>query len=323
MRKLHLLFISLTCFFILSGCQGKKQQPIDEGQSFAATLNVGDFSIDFLNEDGKVFARWELSKAYTGAALLPDGDTLVLYGPEVEEVDFYSLKKGSVIKHFKTGKGISNVIYLEASAEFAVADKAQNKVRFFNEIGKETESVKTPDYPMAMETDGERLYVATFKGAKLSVINLKKHETEKEFDINASTAGMLLREKEKEIWIGGHGKGDKPQSAISVYELDSGTLKDQLSAPLMPVDFFENANGIYALSHGTNMLYQYNSSKKLLKKIEVGANPFVIDSFDGKLIVAGFDSEKLYWINPETLDIERTADVGKGPFVIFTREKVT
>lgn len=320
MGKLRLIFICLACFFILSGCQEKKQQPIDERESFAATLNVGDFSIDFLNAAGEKFARWELKKPYTGATLLPDGDTLILYGPEIEEVNFYSLKNGSLKKSFKCGKGISNVLYLEPDAEFAFADKIQNKVRFFDENGKETNSVKTSDYPMAMGTDGKKLYVASFKGAKLSVINLRSHETEDEFNIPASTAGMLLREKE--LWIGGHGKGDKPQSAISIYSLETGTLKEELPAPLMPVDFFENENGIYALSHGTNMLYHYNAHYELMNEAEVGANPFAIDSLGGKLVVAGFDSEKMYWINPDTLDIEETADVGKGPFVIFTREKV-
>ncbi|MFK4998332.1 hypothetical protein ACI2OX_16495 [Bacillus sp. N9] len=40
------------------------------------------------------------------------------------------------------------------------------------------------------------------------------------------------------------------------------------------------------------------------------------------VMVAGFDSDTLYWLDPETLKIERQAEVGKGPFVIFTREKV-
>ncbi|MBD8007066.1 YncE family protein [Bacillus norwichensis] len=320
MSKPRLIFILLTCFFILSGCLQKKQQPIDEGQLFTATLNVGDFSIDFLNTAGEKFARWELKKPYTGATLLPDGDTLILYGPEIEEVDFYSLKNGSLKKSFKSGKGISNVLYLESDAKFAFADKVLNQVRFFDKNGKETQNVKTAEYPMAMEADKEKLYVASFKGAMLSIINLKNHEIEKEFKIPASTAGMLLREKE--IWIGGHGKGDEPQSDISVYSLRTGNLVKEIPAPLMPINFFENDKGIYALSHGTNMLYQYNPDKELIKKTEVGANPFAIDSFDGKLVVTGFDSEKLYWVDPETLDIERAVDVGKGPFVIFTREKV-
>lgn len=322
MRKNRLLLLFTACFLILSGCQEKKHQPIDEGQSFAATLNVGDFSIDFINGAGEKFARWELKKAYTGGHLLPDGDTLVLFGPELEETDFYSLKTGTVTKSFKTGKGITNVIHLEKRSMFAMADKVQNKVRFFDENGKETESVKTADYPMAMEADTEHLYVASFKGGKLTVINIDKHEAVSEFDIPASTAALLLRGKEKELWVGGHGKGDKPQSDIFVYSLETNALKEELPAPLMPVGFFENNNGIFALSHGTNMLYHYGEDKELIGKTEVGANPFAVDSLAGKLVVAGFDSERLYWINPETLDIEKAVDVGKGPFVIFTREKV-
>ncbi|VEF48977.1 putative lipoprotein [Bacillus freudenreichii] len=322
MKIERVFFICLAVLLILSGCQEKNHQSIDEEKSFAATLNVGDFSIDFLNEAGEKMARWEMKKAYTGATLLPDGDTLILYGPELEEVDFYSLKAGSITKSFKTDKGICNVIYLKEGQIFALADKNQNKIRFFNGDGDEVKSVKTPEYPMAMKADREHLYVASFKGGKLTIINLKSHEIDNEFDIPTSSAGLLLREKEKEIWVGGHGKEDKPQSAISIFSLETGSLENEVPAPLMPVAFYENDKGIYALSHGTNMLYHYNSNKELIQQTEVGANPFSIESVDGKLLVAGFDSEKLYWVNPLTLDIEKAVDVGKGPFVVFTREKV-
>lgn len=319
-KKTHLLFILFI--ILLAGCQDKSYQPVKEGQEFAATLNLGEFSIDFLNKKGEVFGHWELHKAYTGARLLPDEDTLLLFGPELEEVDFYSLKTGKLKRSFKTGKGIVNGVYLKNNSGFAFADKESNAVRFFNKNGEEIKSVKTKPYPLEMETDGQYIYVASFKGKALAFINLDDYSIESELSIPASSTGMLLRSKESELWIGGHGEGTKPQSFIAVYSLKTQALKEQIPAPLMPVDFYENHYGLYALSHGTNMLYRFDFDKKLKAQVEVGANPFAVSSFSGKMIVAGFDSNEVYWIDPETLEIEGKTKVGKGPFGIFTREKV-
>lgn len=319
-KKIHLLFILFVIF--LPGCQEKKYQPVKEGSEFAATLNLGEFSIDYFNKDGKKFARWKLNKAYTGAKLLPDGNTLLLFGPDLETVDFYSLKTGKHIKSFKTGKGIVNGIYIKNNSEFAFADKERNEIRFLNKNGEEIRTVKTKQYPLEMETDGRYVYAASFKGKALAFINLDDYSIENEISIPASSTGMLLRSNEGELWIGGHGEGTEPQSAIAVYSLKTHALKEKIPAPLMPVDFYENNHGLYALSHGTNMLYRFDFNKKLNRQTEVGANPFAIDSLAGKLIVAGFDSDEVYWVDPETLVVEGKTKVGKGPFVIFTREKV-
>ena len=55
--------------------------------------------------------------------------------------------------------------------------------------------------------------------------------------------------------------------------------------------------------------------------MKVGANPFEIQMFNGKLIIAGYDSNDLYIIDPDTLKIENKVKVGKGPFQIVPRER--
>lgn len=324
MKKAALLFACMACLFILAGCREGGHQPIAEDQTFAATLNVDEFSIDFLGEDGEKVGKWRLDKAYTGALILPDGDTLLLYGPELTTADLYSLKKGKRKQQIDTGKGVTNAIFLKGQKEIAFADKNLNQIRFFDRKGTETHIIKTADYPMSMQVDDQgHLYAASFKAAKLHVIDLKRHRVNRSFDIPSSAAGMLIRDHEEEIWIGGHGDGTHPRTTIAVYDLLSGDLKEEIEAPLMPVDFCEKDSGIYALSHGTNKLYLYNENKELLQETEIGANPFAIASLGASLLVAGFDSDTLYWVDPETLEIQMSIPVGKGPFVIFTREKVT
>ncbi|MBS4198257.1 WD40 repeat domain-containing protein [Bacillus sp. FJAT-49732] len=313
---------TIAIVIFLTGCQEKKQTPITDNKPFVATLNVRENSMDFVDENGEELTKWNFNKMYTGGFLHTDGDTLVLYGPEADGVDFYSVKTGKIGRTIKTGKGIVNGTYIRSISKIAFADKNRNEIRFFDGKGRETNSVKTDNYPMAMAADDQHLYVAAFQGERLSVINLNTIKITDEIAIPSSSVGMLLREDEKELWIGGHGVGNKAKSFISVFSLKDRALKEEIPAPLMPVDFYENKQGIYALSHGTNMLYRFNHDKQLIQKIEVGANPFSINFFHGKLIVAGFDSEELYWIDPDSLKIEMTTKVGKGPFVIFVREKV-
>ncbi|MBS4220394.1 hypothetical protein KHA96_19005 [Bacillus sp. FJAT-49711] len=313
---------TIIMVIFLTGCQEKKQKPITNSQPFVATLNVKENSMSFINESGEELTKWNFNKMYTGGFLHTDGDTLVLYGPEVEGIDFYSVKTGKIEKTIKTGKGIVNGIYIPSISKFAFANKNRNEVLFFNKKGNETNKIKTKNYPMAMAADDLNLYVAAFQGEELSIIQLSTLEVSDEISIPSSSVGMLLREDEEEIWIGGHGVGNKAKSSISVISLKSKKIEEEISAPLMPVDFYENSHGIYSISHGTNMLYHFTHDKQLIEQLEVGANPFAIHYFQGNIMVAGFDSEELYWINPDSLKIERTTKVGKGPFVIIVREKV-
>ncbi|MFK4998333.1 YncE family protein [Bacillus sp. N9] len=124
-----------------------------------------------------------------------------------------------------------------------------------------------------MQADHQFIYVSSFQGTKLSIIDLNTFTIKAEMNITPSSTGMLIREEVNEIWLGGHGSGNKAQSFISIYSLNTHELKEELSAPLMPVDFHENEHGIYAISHGTNMLYHFDHNKRILNQVEVGANP--------------------------------------------------
>ncbi|GAA3328545.1 hypothetical protein GCM10020331_072910 [Ectobacillus funiculus] len=45
-----------------------------------------------------------------GTAVLPDHDTIAVYGQNLEVVYLYSLSKGTEVGEWKTGKGITNII---------------------------------------------------------------------------------------------------------------------------------------------------------------------------------------------------------------------
>lgn len=310
----------MLLFFLLAGCQQHTYQPIPNQQSFVATLNIQEKSITFVDENGEKMTTWDLGKLYTGGWIQADDQTLVLYGPEHHTVDFYSLAKGELEKSWKLGNGITNGMYIEEISRFVFTDKDENAIRFIDQEGKETDSIEVGKYPMTMATAGENLYVSTYQDTKLYIIDFTRFQIEGVIDIPSDSTGLLVRSEDHEIWVGGHGKGTKPRKNVAIYSLSDYTLKEKLSAPLMPINFLENELGIYVLSHGTNKLYHFNDQKEHIQSKDIGANPFALDFFAGKIVVAGFDSNHLYLVNPHNLTIEKQIKVGKGPFTILKRE---
>jgi hypothetical protein len=74
------------------------------------------------------------------------------------------------------------------------------------------------------------------------------------------------------------------------------------------------------LSHGSNSLYKISYEGAIQAKIVVGANPFEISEYKDQLIVAGYDSNDIHFITKKDLTIEKSLNVGKGPFQIIIRE---
>ena len=83
---------------------------INQHQSFVASLNIIDPSLDFFDSKGERIATWKFDKSYTGATLIPY-DRLVLYGHQLNEIDIYELSTGKLIQSIETGIGTTNAYY--------------------------------------------------------------------------------------------------------------------------------------------------------------------------------------------------------------------
>ncbi|MDQ0883638.1 hypothetical protein [Peribacillus sp. V2I11] len=88
----------------------------------------------------------------------------------------------------------------------------------------------------------------------------------------------------------------------------------------MPIKFLENAEGIFVLSHGTSSLYKLNERYEVVKNKVVGVNPFEMANFNEDVVVAGYDSDEVYVMDAETVDVKKTIKVGEGPFQLMLRE---
>ncbi|MBA4537967.1 WD40 repeat domain-containing protein [Bacillus aquiflavi] len=319
---LRLIFLSII---ILSGCTNHNLPKIPSDKNIISTVNIKDMTISFINVDDKeTLQEWKLEKPYTGGLIFPDNDTILLYGKQNDSVDLYSLKKGKKIKTWETGKGIVSGKLLKDEKLLVFADQNEHRVRFFSFKGEEVDSIKTGKNPITLLEGSEqnKLYVISFDDKKLTVIDLESKRIDKSFTIHGNAAGALLREKDNELWIGGHGEGQNIETDIHIYDLITGSLKKKIAAPTMPINFVESNESVYALSHGTSTLYKISSNGNLEETLQVGANPFEMKVMDNLLVIAGYDSNDVNLVSLDnSLQIIDTFKVGKGPFEIITREE--
>lgn len=321
LNRLLLLFLAVL---MLCSCSNNRYPTIPEEQSIAATVNIKDMSISFIDlENMEKLNDWKMDKPYTGAVIFPDGDTLLLYGKQVETADLFSLKLGKSIGSWKTGKGIVNGKLIHLNSEIALVDQNQDNIRFFDLDGEEKSQVKTEQNPLTiLEAEkSQKLYVLSFNKEQLTVIDLKSKEKIEGFSIHPSAAGAWLNENTNEIWIGGHGKGAEIEQDIHIYDLVTGHLKYKISAPFMPINFLSKDNQVFVLSHGSSKLYKLNDDGEVMDSVIVGANPFDMIFTGEYLMIAGYDSNDIHLVQPDTLEIMKTIPVGGGPFQIVLRER--
>jgi len=305
---------------IVSGCS-IDQPIIPENKSLAITVNIKDMTLSFVDlEEAKVIETWKMDKPYTGGVLLPDNDSLLLYGKQVETVDIYSLSKGKRINSWETGKGIVEGVLLPDSEELAFSDQDRQSVRFFHFDGKEIEEVVKTGNPLALIPTNSQLFVVSYNSNKLTIVDLESKEITNQFSIHSAATGAIIQEEKNEIWIGGHGLGSELESYIHVYDSESGGLKRKISAPIMPINLLHNNDETYVLSHGSNSLYKISDVGVIQEKITVGANPFEMTEYKDQVIVAGYDSNDIHFITKKDLSIGKSVKVGKGPFQIIIRE---
>lgn len=316
--------IAAAFTIMLSACSFESFEPIPTNSSIISTVNIKDMTISFYDMDkGRKLPDWEVDRPYIGGVIFPDKDTFLLYGKTLETVDLYSLSKGKKIGSWETGRGIINALLVQNGKEVAFADQERDSIRFYSLEGKETDELKTEREPLTIleaETEG-KLYVISFNQQMLSIVDLKNKQKLPGFEIHSAAAGALLSQETGELWIGGHGEGATVEELIHVYDINSGELKKEISAPVMPVNFIKDVEDIFVLSHGSNMVYKLGEDGRKKDSMKVGANPFEIELFANKLIIAGYDSNDIYIVEPDRLEIEKTVSVGSGPFQIVTRER--
>ncbi|MGX9135863.1 YncE family protein [Rummeliibacillus sp. JY-2-4R] len=309
------LLLFLTIIVILSGCGKPTYSSIPKDQDFIASVNIQAPSISFIDEKGKVFTTWNLKEGYTGATLI-DKDQILLYGFQLKKASVYSLTTGKLVYSIDTEEGITNAIYDAVHNLIYLANGKANRVVAYNNHGNKVTEQKVGNYPMSMLIHDGQLYVVNYKDTKLSILQTKSLTPIKNWTISKSSNGMIVV-KDKELWLGGHGEGIKPNSTIDVMNLKTGEKESHVKLPMMPVGFAKSNHLIYVISHGESTLSEVTFDGKVKRQLEVGANPFSVNIFKEYVVVAGYDDHHVYFL--QNGKIAKTINVGKGPFQLLVR----
>lgn len=314
-KWIAVLFFSLI--FVVQGCSKEPFQPINQHQSFVASVNILEPSIVYLDSKGEEIATWRFDKAYTGATLIPY-DRILLYGHQLHEVDIYELSTGKKIKSIETGIGTTNAYYDKEAHRFFLSNSEKNTVTSFDDKGKKLGELSLVNYPLSMAGYQGKLYVVNYKAPVLSVIDMETMTLLEEWPIDKSSSGLLIVEETNSLWVGGHGTGSRPNQTVKVLDLESGKLTKEIQVSIMPVGFSKCGDEVYVTNHGSNELFACNVNGDVLWNVEVGANPFAVEHFNEKVVVAGFDDHKIYFIfEGEILNMIET---DHGPFQLLVRE---
>lgn len=316
MKKwITVFFFSLLIF--VQGCSKEPFEPINQHQSFVASINILEPSIVFLDSTGDKIATWKFDKAYTGATLIPY-DRILLFGHQLHEVDIYELSTGKKIKSIETGLGTTNAYYDAEEDMIFLANSVTNTVMSFDNKGNKLAELALTDYPLSMDGYRGKLYVVNYKAPVLSVIDMKSMTLIDEWAIDKSSSGLLIIEETNSLWIGGHGSGSRPNQSVKVMDLQTGEMTKEIQVSHMPVGFSRNEDEVYISNHGSNELFACNVSGDVLWSVEVGANPFAVTCFDENVVVAGFDDNKIYFL--EKGKVQKTIQTDHGPFQLLVRE---
>jgi DNA-binding beta-propeller fold protein YncE len=321
--SIRFLSIIFTLILFLQGCSTKTYEPIERDVPLLGVVNLKEHSLSFINHNTKQpLAKWNINEPFTKVQLLPDNDTLLLYGQEMEHISVYQLSSGKKLTDWPVAKGITHIALSHDNNHLLLVNEKQATISLMNLKGKIIDKIHVPPSPFYMVEDvnHKRWIAIHFKGGTISIIDQKTKKVIQTMKTFESAVSGLVVTKTNELWVGGHGGGETMQQDVHIYSLNSGQLLKKVRTETMPIQFLQMNDFIYVLSHGTNQLYQIEpTTKQIVRSIEIGANPFALIGTDQEMVVASYDSNEIIYVDPTTLTTKQKIKVGKGPFYLFFR----
>ena len=322
--KRFVALILLVAMAWLSGCQTKVYEPIDSKTSLIIVVNYLEKSLSFYDEETrKEITRWEMPFPFTGARLLPDNKTLLVYGKELNGIYLYDLESGKQAGKWKLGKGIANAVLSSDRSKVYLASHEEDAILVMSLDGNQTAEIAVGNDPLTMVESkrGDELYVLNFHGSTISVVDLAAYRLKKTLPAKQGSTGAVLIEPLGELWTGGHGAGNYVESKVTVYSIDTGEIMGEIDAPVMPVDMEQEGRFVFVISHGSNQLRKIDvHTKRVEASIEIGSNPFDISIYNHLLYCVSYDSDELFIVQPDELKVMDTLQTGKGPFQVLFRK---
>lgn len=310
------LFLLIGLLLFVAGCQQQSFEPIAPDETFVATVNIDEPSLQFFDAAGEELATWQFEQYYTGGLLIGQ-DKLLMYSNILTKAHVYQLSTGEQLAEIKVPAGITGGYYDEESEQFFLANGKTNDVIAYDAAGQELATMAVRNYPMSMVSANGKLYVVNYKDTLLSVIDIATHKVEQEWAIDDYSHGIAIDPQKQEIWLGGHGKGSQSNEYVEVYDIASGKQTKTFELPIMPVGIAIHDDTVAVISHGSNMLYTMEQDR-VVHTLKIGANPFAVTFLHDQIVVAGYDDHVLYFV--QNNKIMNQVETEAGPFQLLVRE---
>ena len=301
----------------LYSCKEKTFEPIEKDESFVASVNIIDQSVQFFSSEKEQLAHWQFDQPITGAILVAN-EVVAIYGHQLTTIYMIELSTGEVINRVDVPIGTTNMYFDSYNESFYVTNNKTNELSIYSKNGQFVQSIRVKNYPMSMVANEDYIYVINYKDTFLSVINKNTYEIESEWEIPKSSHGIYIFKDE--LWIGGHGEGMKSNKYVNIYDLHTGYLQSAIELPIMPIGVANLQHTYAVVSHGNSMVHALSEDHQIIWEKQIGANPFAIATFSEEFVIAGYDDHFLYFVSQDGT-ITQTLDVGKGPFQLIVRER--
>ncbi|MBW7651168.1 YncE family protein [Anoxybacillus sp. ST4] len=315
-------FFWLMIVMLLTSCTSQTYTPIKRDGAIIGVVNIKEQSLSFIDYNTKqLITTWQVKKPITKVAILPDGDTIVLFGQDMDEIIAYTLSTGREARRWSVEKGVTDVLVTER--DLLVVNEKKGTVSIMTFDGKVKDVIATPPSPFSVIEDDKhnQWIIIHFKNGAISFIDRTTKRVTRTVDtLNSAVSGFVVPET-NELWVGGHGSGTTIQQEAYIHSLVDGRLITRVKAETMPIQFSQTNEAIYVLCHGSNMLYAFDrDTKRLIRELNIGANPFAMTKAKNDLVIASYDSNELLFVDEKTFKQTNTVSVGHGPFYIFFRD---
>jgi len=156
-------------------------------------------------------------------ARISDSDSVLAVANVREKtVSFLETESGKTVATWKPDFSFARMLLLPDRHTVLLYGKNEEEAHTLD--GKQKGEIKVGPSPLTMLLDEKKnlLYVVDLQDATLREIALADRRVTRTFRMNESPMGGLLMSDRKELWIGGHGRGDLPEEDVSVFSSETG-----------------------------------------------------------------------------------------------------
>ncbi|RBW69650.1 YncE family protein [Bacillus taeanensis] len=321
MKKHRWLFVMVSFFLLLFGCQQESISVPDSVDDVLLLSHLKEPMLSYINlNDKKVIETTEIENRITDMKKI-NKEHVILAGENEEYLYKLSLENGNVERIAKVGKGMNKMLYDSKNKLLFLADSANNNIHFLNvETNHVTASVSVDEFPLSMALNPVKnyLYAANTKSGTVSVIDIHQKEVVSSFPVVGRPNGLLF--DGQYLWVGGHGAYGELNSAVYIYNPETGEEIDRIEVGLMPVDLYSDSENaaVYVLCHGSHQLFEINEKTRIVNEvISVGSNPNALTGDENMLYVTSLDENTLSFINRESFKLEKELNVGNSPHMMI------